>query len=86
MPVGQPFNLLKQIGDGMGGSIRFARQYWANTKAAYRSFANERVEEPDIVSGHFAARAHAMILAARSSLFRTRQKSLTSAQTRALLA
>jgi hypothetical protein len=47
--------LLKQIGEGMGGSIPFACQDWANTKAAYRFFANERVEEVDILSGHFAA-------------------------------
>jgi hypothetical protein len=37
------------------GSIPFACQDWANTKAAYRFFANERVEEADILSGHFAA-------------------------------
>ena len=54
--LGQRFSeLLKQIGDGMGGSIPFACQDWANTKAAYRFFANERVEEADILSGHFAA-------------------------------
>ncbi|WP_247394878.1 transposase DNA-binding-containing protein [Bradyrhizobium sp. 35] len=54
--LGQRFGeRLRQIGDGMGGSIRFARQDWANTKAAYRFFANERVEEADILSGNFAA-------------------------------
>jgi hypothetical protein len=47
--------LLKQISDGMGGSIPFACQDWASTKAAYRFFANERVEEADILRGHFAA-------------------------------
>src|ERR1044071_1122825 len=47
--------LLKQIGDGMGASIPFACQDWANTKAAYRFFANERVDEADILSGHFTA-------------------------------
>lgn len=47
--------LLKQIGDGMGESIPYACQDWANTKAAYRFFANERVDEADILSGHFAA-------------------------------
>ena len=47
--------LLKQIGDGMGESIPFACQDWANTKAAYRFFANERIDEGDILSGHFAA-------------------------------
>jgi hypothetical protein len=48
-------DLLKQLGDGMGGSIPFACQDWANTKAAYRFFSNARVEEGDILSGHFAA-------------------------------
>jgi hypothetical protein len=48
-------DLLKQISDGMGSSIPFACQDWASTKAAYRFFANERVEEADILSGHFAA-------------------------------
>ncbi|UGA49001.1 hypothetical protein HU230_0042420 (plasmid) [Bradyrhizobium quebecense] len=47
--------LLRQIGDSMGESIPFACQDWASTKAAYRFFANERVEESDILSGHFAA-------------------------------
>jgi hypothetical protein len=54
--LGQRFGeLLKQIGDGMGGSIPLACQDWASTKAAYRFFANERVEEADILSGHLAA-------------------------------
>src|SRR5262245_11847319 len=39
----------------MGESIPFACQDWANTKAAYRFFANDRVEEYEILSGHFAA-------------------------------
>ena len=47
--------LLKQIGDGMGESIPYACQDWANTKAAYRFLANERVDEADILSGHLAA-------------------------------
>jgi hypothetical protein len=47
--------LLKQISDGMGGSIPFPCQDRASTKAAYRFFANGRVEEADILSGHFAA-------------------------------
>jgi hypothetical protein len=47
--------LLKQISDGMGGSIPFACQDWVNTKAAYRFFVNGRVEEAGILSGHFAA-------------------------------
>lgn len=47
--------LLRQVGDGMGESIPFACQDWANTKAAYRFFANDRVEECEILGGHFAA-------------------------------
>jgi len=50
--------LLRQVGDGMGESIPFACQDWANTKAAYRFFANDRVEECEILSGHFACWAH----------------------------
>jgi Transposase DNA-binding len=54
--LGQRFGqLLRQVGDGMGESIPFACQDWANTKAAYRFFANDRVDEGDILSGHFAA-------------------------------
>src|SRR6202046_1320715 len=45
--------LVKQLSAGMGGSIPFACQDWANTKAAYRFFANPKVEEADILSGHF---------------------------------
>lgn len=41
----------------MGGSIPFACQDWANTKAAYRFFSNPNVEEGDILNGHFAATA-----------------------------
>lgn len=37
----------------MGESIPYACQDWANTKAAYRFFSNERVSEADIMGGHF---------------------------------
>jgi Transposase DNA-binding len=47
--------LLIQMGSGMGESIPLACQDWANTKAAYRFFANERVQEGDILRGHFDA-------------------------------
>jgi hypothetical protein len=39
----------------MGGTIPFACQDWAGTKAAYRFFSNPKVEEGDILSGHFEA-------------------------------
>ena len=47
--------LLIRMGGGMGESLPLACQDWANTKAAYRFFANERVSEEDILSGHFGA-------------------------------
>jgi hypothetical protein len=45
--------LLQQFADGTAESVPFACQDWANTKAAYRFFANERVTEEDILAGHF---------------------------------
>ena len=45
--------LLDQMAGGMGNSIPLACQDWANTKAAYRFFANNRVSEADILAGHF---------------------------------
>lgn len=47
--------LLEQLSDGTGQSIPMACQDWANTKAAYRFFSNERVSEKDILAGHFQA-------------------------------
>jgi hypothetical protein len=48
-------DLLRRLSEGMGGSIPFACQDWTNTKAAYRFFSNPRVEEGEILNGHFAA-------------------------------
>lgn len=45
--------LIEQLWDGVGESIPFACQDWASTKAAYRFFANDRVNEKEILSGHF---------------------------------
>jgi Transposase DNA-binding len=45
--------LLAQLGGAMGQSIPLVCQDWANTKAAYRFFSNERVDEADILAGHF---------------------------------
>jgi Transposase DNA-binding len=50
--------LLGRIGDAVGESIPMACQDWANTKAAYRFFSNERVDEGDILAGHFQATAN----------------------------
>ncbi len=47
--------LLDQFSDEIGGSIPWACQDWANTKAAYRFLANGRVDEAAILSGHFQA-------------------------------
>ncbi|WP_082854991.1 transposase DNA-binding-containing protein [Paraburkholderia phytofirmans] len=41
----------------MGQPTPFACQDWASTKAAYRFFANDRVSEQDILSGHFQVSA-----------------------------
>ena len=45
--------VLSQIGGALGQSIPLACQDWANTKAAYRFFANDRVDAADILAGHF---------------------------------
>jgi len=45
--------LVEQLAEGVGESIPWACQDWANTKAAYRFFANERVSEEQILGGHF---------------------------------
>ncbi|WP_316215157.1 IS4 family transposase [Bradyrhizobium sp. SZCCHNR2035] len=45
--------LLAQIGSAVGQSIPLVCQDWANTKAAYRFFSNDRVSEADILAGHF---------------------------------
>jgi hypothetical protein len=47
--------LLGQIASAVGRTIPFVCQDWANTKAAYRFFSNERVDEDAILSGHFQA-------------------------------
>ena len=45
--------LLEQIGSAIGGSIPLVCQDWANTKAAYRFFSKDRVNEREILAGHF---------------------------------
>ena len=47
--------LLEQIWNGVGQTIPFACQDWANTKAAYRFLSNDRVSEKEILDGHFNA-------------------------------
>ena len=48
-------SLLAQLSSGPGESIPLVCQDWANTKAAYRFLANDRVSEVDILAGHFGA-------------------------------
>ena len=48
-------NLLHQISGSVGGTVPLACQDWANTKAAYRFFSNDRVDEGAILAGHFEA-------------------------------
>lgn len=47
--------LLEQIGSSPGDTIPLVCQDWANTKAAYRLSDNDRVDESQILSGHFQA-------------------------------
>ena len=48
-------SLLERLAASPGETIPFACQDWANTKAAYRFFDNDRVSEADILAGHFRA-------------------------------
>jgi hypothetical protein len=47
--------LLGMMSKGIGESIPYACQDWANTKAAYRFFSNAQVSEHQIMEGHFQA-------------------------------
>src|SRR5262249_20703680 len=47
--------LLAALSGRIGHSLPLACQDWANTKAAYRFLANERVSEREILAGHFQA-------------------------------
>jgi len=46
--------LLEQLSHRVGATTPWACQDWANTKAAYRFFGNERISESNILAGHFA--------------------------------
>src|SRR5260221_13340975 len=45
--------LFQQLSEGTGESIPLVCQDWANTKATYRFLFNPRVNEGDILAGHF---------------------------------
>jgi hypothetical protein len=49
--------LLGDLGRRIGSTVPLACQDWAATKAAYRFFDNQRVDEGVILGGHFAATA-----------------------------
>jgi hypothetical protein len=46
-------HLLEQFSGRIGSMTPWASEDWANTKAAYRFFANERISEANILAGHF---------------------------------
>jgi hypothetical protein len=60
--------LLEQMSGGVGESIPFVCQDWANTKAAYRFFSNERVSEAEILRGHFRSTQERLALESDSIL------------------
>ena len=45
--------LMNHLWNGVGNSLPFACQDWANTKAAYRFLSNDKVTECDILASHF---------------------------------
>src|ERR1700733_16213949 len=47
--------LLEQLSNSVGAATPWACQDWANTKAAYRFFGNDRISEANILAGHFAS-------------------------------
>jgi hypothetical protein len=47
--------LLGRIGSAVGRSIPLVCQDWANTKAAYRFFSNDRVSEDEIFAPIFGS-------------------------------
>ncbi len=52
--LGKRFRLvLERLWSCMGQSIPMAFQDWCSTKAAYRFFSNPKVNEQEILSGHF---------------------------------
>ena len=44
--------LLEQLSHRVGATTPWACQDWADTKAAYRFFGNERISESNILAGH----------------------------------
>ena len=44
--------LLEHFSDRVGSTTPWASQDWANMKAAYRFFSNQRISEANILAGH----------------------------------
>ena len=51
------YMFVEQLAGSFGQTIPLACQDWANTKAAYRLLSKSRVEEGEILAGHFHATA-----------------------------
>lgn len=51
----RPRHLLEQLSGRVGSTTPWASEDWANTKAAYRFLANERISEANILAGHFVS-------------------------------
>src|ERR1700678_2566862 len=70
--------LLEQFSGRVGATTPWACQDWANTKAAYRFFGNERISESNILAGHFACTRERFPLAVASPFwfFTTRRNCL----------
>jgi hypothetical protein len=56
------------MSEGIGESLPYACQDWANTKAAYRFFSNSEVSEEQIMAGHFQATHGRLAQAAQTIL------------------
>ena len=48
-------HLLEQLSNRVGAATPWACPDWANTKAAYRFFGNDRISEANILAGHIAS-------------------------------
>jgi hypothetical protein len=60
--------LLEQLSSRVGAATPWTCQDWANTKAAYRFFGNDRVSEASILAGHFASTRERFVGASDSPL------------------
>lgn len=59
--------LLGMLTRRAGDSLPAACEDWANTKAAYRFFSNDRVTEQEILAGHFVSTARRVLSSAEET-------------------